>query len=36
MDGDLQHPPESIKLIIEKLLQDFDLVLAARDNIIST
>ena len=36
MDGDLQHPPESIQLIIEKLLQDFDLVIAARDNIIRT
>lgn len=34
MDADLQHPPEYIRLIIEKLLQEFDIVIAIRDDIV--
>ena len=33
MDGDLQHPPEYVRLIIEKLFQEFDIVVAVRDDI---
>jgi len=34
MDGDLQHPPEYIALLLEKLSQEFDLVVGIRDDIV--
>lgn len=34
MDADLQHPPEYIRLIVEKLFQEFDIVVAIRDDIV--